>query len=303
MNIIDITGIEENGIFYGGNTEKYGITYDGVEYMVKLSKSDDDMSVFSEYISSHLISSLGVDCHETFIGIKDGDYVILCKDFISGTGLSLHAFKDTKQSSEDTDITYKEYTYNDVIYLIEKHLKMDDKEKMLSIESFWTMFICDAIIGNRDRHWGNWGYVWDGKCYKFSKLYDNGGGMFPDVNKVISGYIDSVTRKKFMYERVFRFPASLFKLPREDRSYRTNYYEMCNSYKNDVLINKIRHFRELFSYYYVYKFLVSICNELPINQEYKRFYIEIATLRYACIICNLDFDKCYDELEDKLWKL
>lgn len=198
IDIIDIDGIQDNGKIYGGNTDRYGITYNGEDYIIKLSKYKDDMSMFSEYLASNLIRALGVDCHEVFLARLNGQYVSMIKDFVSGTGCSLHSFKDTKQSSEDTDMTYKEYTYDDVIYLIDKHLKMSDEDKLYAKIAFWNMFICDAIIGNRDRHWGNWGYMWNGSSYKFSKLYDNGGGLFPDVYKVISSYENEDTRREFI---------------------------------------------------------------------------------------------------------
>lgn len=116
-------------------------------------------------------------------GKYKGILVNIIKDFTSGTEISLHSYKDTKQSSEDTEIGDKEYTYEDVIYLIDKHLKMTPADKVEAKRQFWKMFICDAIIGNRDRHWGNWGYIKLNKPnggYKFAPLYDNGAGLYPE---------------------------------------------------------------------------------------------------------------------------
>ena len=80
-------------------------------------------------------------------------FSLIIKDFTT-KGSILRSYKSTSQSSEDTDITTKEYTYDDVLYLIGKHTKMSDKNKQKAKVRFWDMFIMDAILGNRDRHRG-----------------------------------------------------------------------------------------------------------------------------------------------------
>ena len=48
-------------------------------------------------------------------------------------------------------------------------------------ECFWNMFIIDALIGNTDRHNGNWGFVvnLDNKKIKFAPIYDCGSCLNP----------------------------------------------------------------------------------------------------------------------------
>lgn len=53
-----------NEKIYNGNSKKFGITWNGSDYIVKLSKEDNDMSVFCEYIASSFIAALDVMCHE-----------------------------------------------------------------------------------------------------------------------------------------------------------------------------------------------------------------------------------------------
>lgn len=303
MQIIDISNVPKNSKTYNGNTRKHGITVEGIDYIVKFPK-DNDMSVFCEYVASNLIRSLDVPCHEVTLGIYKGILVNIIKDFTSGTEISLHSFKDTKQSSEDTEIGDKEYTYEDVIYLIDKHLKMTVADKMEAKKQFWKMFICDAIIGNRDRHWGNWGYIKLNKPnegYKFAPLYDNGAGLYPGVNKVIEQYISGDTRKKFLYDRVYIVPASLFKIRRPDRLYRSNYAEMFNDLRiNKLFAEQVALFKSRVSYEQVFECIYNICRDLPLNAEYRRFYIEIVTMRYMCIVLRMDFDKSYKIVEEAL---
>lgn len=295
MFVIDDSMINNKN--YNGNTRKFGITYNGVEYIVKFPKGND-LSVYCEYICSRLIKNLGYNCHSVNLGVYKGILVDIIKDFTFGGNYALHSFKDTKQSSEDTEIGVKEYTYDDILYLIDKHLKINDKDKYSIKCSFWDMFICDAIIGNRDRHWGNWGYILVNGSYKFAPLYDNGAGLYPNVNKSISEYVNIGTRKKFLYDRVFVFPASLFKMKRKDRAYRTNYYDMFSDLRiNKIFAERVKLIRSRFSYRDIYNIICSIVMNMDIQYEYKRFYIEIVTLRYACIIQRKDFDKIYNEIE------
>ena len=57
-------------------------------------------------------------------------------------------------------------------------------------------FICDAILGNRDRHAGNWGYLKFSSGYLPAPIYDNGGSLFPNFDSKINEYIESVRNGK-----------------------------------------------------------------------------------------------------------
>lgn len=304
MQLVDITDIPRNNRFYNGNTKKYGITINDKDYIVKFSK-DNDMSVYCEYIASNIIQSIGISCHTVKLAILNGVIVNLIEDFTSGTPYSLHSYKDTRQTSEDTEIGTKEYAYDDVLYLIDKYLKISDIEMVRTKQAFWRMFICDAMIGNRDRHQGNWGYLKSNtnQGYFFAPLYDNGAGLFPGVNKVIQEYIDAETRYEFLYNRIYIFPASLFKIKRPDRLYRSNYYEMFEDLKIDKIFeDEVVKFRKNLSYQKLFEIAHNVCSYVPLPTEYRRFYIEIVTLRYMCIILRMEFKKSYQLLEEMLTK-
>ena len=158
----------------------------------------------------------------------NGELVVMIKDF-TNDGTELRTFEDIGESSIDTDINSKEYTYDDVIDVINKHIKLDDENKDKFIKSFWEMFIVDTILANRDRHSGNWGYIINpfGK-YEFAPLYDNGGSLFPSVLGKLKEYADESTRRQFLKDRVYIFPASLFKIYSDNSKTvkKTNYYEV-----------------------------------------------------------------------------
>ena len=300
MKITDISNIPKNTKTYNGNTRKHGITVNGTDYIIKFPK-DNDLSVYCEYIASNFIRALGIDCHEVGLGLYHGITVNIIKDFTSEKNVSLHSYKDTKQSSEDTDLSDKEYTYQDILYLIDRHLKLTDQAKQEAKRHFWDMFICDAIIGNRDRHWGNWGYLkkpGSNSEYTFAPLYDNGAGLYPGVALVIDDYMHTASRKKFLYDRGVVFPASLFKIKKSDRSYRSNYAEMFSDLRiNQIFAQQVRYFREHFSYQQIFDTMKNVCTGVPLEMKYRRFYIEIVTLRYMCIVLRMDFDQSYQTLE------
>lgn len=284
---------------YDGTTRKFGVTLNNIDYIVKLAK--DDLSAYCEYICSNIIFLLGVPAHEVSLAIYNNNVVALLKDFT--INCSLHSFNDTRQSSEDTECSNKEYTYEDVLYLIDKHLKLTDTEKVNVKCRFWDMFICDAIIGNRDRHAGNWGYLNYNGTYKFAPLYDNGAGLFPDVLKVFNQYLNTSTRKQFLFDRVYTFPASLFKIKKSDRAYRTNYNEMFSDLRiNKIFASEVRIFRSKFDKYTFFNLCKKIIIPINIDNNIKKFWLEILYLRYSCIVLRLDFDKEFSIVEEYLWR-
>lgn len=141
----------------------------------------------------------------------------------------------------------------------------------------------------------------DGNYYRFAPLYDNGAGLFPGVNKVLNQYVDATTRKKFLYDRVFIFPASLFKIRKPDRSYRSNYAEMFKDLRiNKVFAQRVSILKKNTSAQQIVNLMNHVCSTVSLALEYKRFYTEIITLRYMCIVLRLDFEQSYLWIEEVL---
>ncbi len=46
---------------------------------------------------------------------------------------------------------------------------------------FWDMFIVDALIGNWDRHNGNWGFLYNSRTDEMTlaPVFDCGSSLFP----------------------------------------------------------------------------------------------------------------------------
>ena len=72
------------------------------------------------------------------------------------------------------------------------------------IDKFWDMFIIDALIGNTDRHNGNWGFLYHklDKTMMFAPIYDNGSCLNPLLeDEEISKLNDTELRNIIYNER------------------------------------------------------------------------------------------------------
>lgn len=289
-NGILITDKMRNGINYNGNTRKFGVTLNNKKFIIKFAK-DNDLSVFTEYLASHIMQYFGINAQNTYYGKYYCEDIVIIEDFTT-KDVELHSFKDTKQSSEDTDLEPKEYTYDDVIYLIEKHLKIKDEYKNEIINQFWMMYAVDAILGNRDRHWGNWGYLKTKDGYKTAPVYDNGASLYPGVYKVISQFPSD----DFLRDRVLTVPASLLKIRKPDRLYRSNYLNIMQSHtfpELDSVKNKIA---ITTTWSDLYTHVMQPTEDLPVDADIKRFWVCIVVCRFRAMIMDEPLDRILDDI-------
>ena len=67
---------------------------------------------------------------------------------------------------------------SDIIEVIKESNMIDTKS---TTQKFWDMFVMDSLIGNTDRHNGNWGFLLNKKTkeIEFSPIYDCGSALNP----------------------------------------------------------------------------------------------------------------------------
>lgn len=267
-SIVDISGIPHNSKQYNGAEDKFGVTLNGDNYIVKRTR-DGWNNVYSEYIASNVIRILGGNVHETYLGKLNNDIVVLCKDFTSDD-ISLRSFNSTESLTIDTAIDRHEYYYDEVAYLLSK-LKNCDLDKCM--QSFNEMYVFDALLGNPDRHRGNWGVLRTTHGYTMAPIFDNGASLFP---RAININIDG----NWMKERIYTFPNS--KIMFDNKRERSSYYEVIST-KNifDNIIQKI-------SLGMIYNALRFIENAL-IPDNLKTLYKTVIYYRYKCILNKEDF--------------
>lgn len=286
----------KNGKAYGGNIDKFGITVNNECYIVK--QCEYKSGIYSEYVASRFIGMTEVPVQLVWIGYYGDEEVAIIKDFTS-KDRKLKSFESTRQSSEGTSLRGKEYTYEDVCDMIMKHTKMSDNTKRDMLKHFWRMYILDAILGNRDRHRGNWGYIDTGNGYEPVPLYDKEGSLFPDVERKMNEYrnvIGTQYEEKFITERAEKFPASLFRVRiDENRTRRSNYYEEIGNINSGVQLEVLNNVRKNVTLEKIVGMIQDIVSIEEIPDEYKRFYGLIVGTRYAHIMQRKSLERSFKE--------
>lgn len=279
-----ITDILRNNKIYDGNNKKFGITIDSVDYIVKLPKKNNSLTILSEYISSEFITSLDINCQETFLGTYIESLVIVIKDFCNKNE-HLRTYEEMVQSILDIKFLYDIRTYEGVMKLIDVYPKILTKNKQLCKEEFWKMIICDAILGNGGRHRNNWGFLETSEGYVPAPIYDNEFCLNfnkkldkPSILLAPNSYIRKDINTRINYFNLF-----------EDTSWNKiledTYLKLTEDLTPKMVFNKIKNIVEPLEF---------------LNNDLKTFYISLIYLRYSCIIKRIKFDTGLDNLKELL---
>ncbi len=186
--MIDFTKATEELNNYRGSEKKKTLIYNNKRYLVKfpdpIREKNKNISyinnAFSEYIGSNVFKIVGFRVQNTILGtyVYNGKEKIVCacEDFTDGNHV-LYEFKSLALSvNPDKKI---ETELSDIIGVIEEIKNLTKMNIIITDnikEKFWDMFIVDSLIGNTDRHNGNWGLLVNARSDKaeFSPIYDCG---------------------------------------------------------------------------------------------------------------------------------
>lgn len=236
MNVtIDFTGCPRlfDRAYNGANGKKIAVEYEGRPYMLKFPPSGDGKptelsytnSCISEHIASSIFNLLGIKAQETMLGTftVNGKQKIVCAclDFTEG-GKQFYDFCSIKNTVLDSDSNGSGTESKDILEVIEKQQYVDP---VLLKEHFWEMFAADALLGNFDRHNGNWGFLYDPKEKKreIAPVYDCGSCLLPQANDTVMQSV--LNDKEALNLRIYRFPTSAVKL----HGNKINYYNFMES--------------------------------------------------------------------------
>ena len=185
--MIDFSNATEQLNTYKGSEKKKTLIYDNKRYLVKfpdpVREKNKNISyinnAFSEYVGSNIFKIVGFDTQTTILGTYTYNgkekIVCACEDFTDSKhvlyefeNLALSTNPDKKIETELVDIL-------DVIEETKVMIPHNTKEK------FWNMFVIDSLIGNTDRHNGNWGFLVELKSaeIEFAPIYDCGSCLNP----------------------------------------------------------------------------------------------------------------------------
>lgn len=219
--------------YNGANGKKIAIEYNGNQYMLKFPPSTQSKptnlsysnSCFSEHIASSIFNLLNIKAQETLLGTFDvngkSKIVCACKDF-TVDGNVLYDFCSIKNTIIDSEHNGTGTELSDILETIEKQQFVSPA---LLQNHFWDMFVVDSLLGNFDRHNGNWGFLYNSatNTTTIAPVYDCGSCLLPQAdNNVMSSVLNN---EDDMNSRIYQFPTSAIK--KNDR--KINYYDFLMS--------------------------------------------------------------------------
>lgn len=214
--------------FRGAKGKKISITYNNEKYMLKFQTpylGKPTNSHVCEYLGCHIFNSLGIPAQETILGTYKDMPVVACKDFETD-GRQLLEFAMLKNSI----ITSSEEGYGTELTDIMTTIKEQEIYPFQKLqEHFWNMYIADTLIGNFDRHNGNWGLLTSINPPKaeLAPVYDCASSLYSRQTKETMESILSSPEE--INHRIYVFPTAAMKIQNEKINYFTYTSSLVNS--------------------------------------------------------------------------
>ena len=165
---------------------------------------------------------------------------------------------------------------SDILYTFEEQNAID---RIAVTERFWDMFVVDALIGNWDRHNGNWGFLYDTRSDQMTlaPVYDCGSSLYPQADDKIMELV--LANEHEQDYRVFEIPTSAIMI----NGKKLKYFEFLSSLQNEDCNRALKRIVPKIDMLKIQK----IVEETPfISELQKKFYI---TMLYKRKVRILDY--------------
>ena len=277
--MIDFTNAIEEFNNYKGSEKKKTLIYDNKKYLVKfpdpIREKNKNISyinnAFSEYVGSNIFKICGFRTQNVILGkyFYNGKEKIVCacEDFTDEEHI-LYEFENLALSTNpDKKI---ETELEDIMEVIEESKMIDTQE---ITEKFWDMFVIDSIIGNTDRHNGNWGFILNKKTsnINFSPIYDCGSCLNP--------MIEDEELKKINEAELKNLAINCYSCIKENGK-KINYMSYIKQMKNKECNNAIK---RVFKNIDIEKIKYFIDDIEEMSNIRKEFYINLVNYRYEVL--------------------
>ena len=277
--MIDFTNAIEEFNNYKGSEKKKTLIYNGKKYLVKfpdpIREKNKNISyinnAFSEYIGSNIFKICGFETQNVILGKYDyrgrEKIVCACEDFTDNENI-LYEFENLVLSTNpDKKI---ETELNDIMEVIDENKMINTKETKIK---FWNMFIIDSLIGNTDRHNGNWGFLLNTKTKQiiFSPIYDCSSCLNPMLEDEQINKMSDIELKNLAI--------NCYSCLKENGK-KINYITYIKQMKNEECNSAIK---RLFNYINIEKIKKFIDEIDCMTKERKDFYKKIIEIRYEYI--------------------
>ena len=271
---------------YKGSEKKKTLIYNKKRYLVKfpdpIIRENTNLSfknnAFSEYVGSNVFQLSGFNTQNTILGkyTYNGKEKIVCacEDF-TGDDNILYEFESLALSTNPDKKIETELI--DIMEVIEESKMINSKETK---DKFWDMFVIDSIIGNTDRHNGNWGFILNKKTNQvtFAPIYDCGSCLNPIYE---DSQIENLTEQELKNLAINCY--SCIKV----NGKKINYMSYINQMKDEMCNEAIK---RVFEDIKIDKILSFIDEIDAISTVRKEFYKRLIKYRYDII------KKVYDKI-------
>lgn len=276
---MDLTDLPQNKLkaYNGANGTKKCVIINGIEYMVKFpqkTKRNHNMSysngVISEHIGSWLFSYLGMNAQETLIGTYQlggkEKIVVACKDFES-KGLKFRDFASLKNQIVTSDHNGYGMELDPIMETIEQQEWVNPTEL---VKYFWKMFVIDALLGNFDRHNGNWGFLIneEQETVVIAPVFDCGSCLLPQADEEIMERI--LADKDELLSRVKIFPQSAIKI----NGVKINYLECLEKTESPIIHESVLEVLDRYDQREIDAFISNIPYISLLEKEFYSYYLK-----------------------------
>lgn len=278
---------------YEGADLKLRMCMDGNTYMLKFGqKLEPDekkplqasysSSPISEYLGCHVYEIAGIPVQETLLGTYQGRLAVACRDFIEERGNvpdeELIEFKKLENSYLDSSTAGgRTPTYENLTEILENHTSLEPIRTQAK-EHYWKMFAVDALIGNFDRHAGNWGYFMSraqNRLTDTAPVYDCGSSFYPQLNEKTMEEMLAVPEK--IEDRVQLFPTAALRV----NGRKVRYHEFLLSEKGRFCRELLR---ELYPKLDMEKIRDLIDAAPGLSETRRNFYKTLTNIRHEVIL-------------------
>lgn len=277
--MIDFTECIEIFNNYKGSEKKKTLIYNNKKYLVKfpdpVREKNKNISyinnAFSEYVGSNIFRLVGFATQNTILGkyIYKGKEKIVCgcEDFTDSNNI-LYEFESLALSTNPDKKVGTEL--EDILEIVEESKMINATDTR---EKFWDMFVVDSIIGNTDRHNGNWGFVLNNKTneVKFAPIYDCGSCLNP--------MLEDEKIKKLSETELKNMAINCYSCIKENGK-KINYMAYIKSMKNEECNKAVR---RVVCKVDVDKINIFIDETPYLSDVRKQFYKKIIKLRYDIV--------------------
>lgn len=175
-------------IYRGSEKKRTVILDDKCQYLLKFPDPTREKhrevsyinNSISEYIGCSVFALSGFEVQDTILGVytdENGKEKIAC------------ACKDVRENGEvlyEADLLVLEFLDQNqklTLELVEEIVSnIDGLDKEKTIKEYYDRFIIDFLIGNTDRHTGNWGIIENNNTRRIAPVYDCGSSLSPLIS-------------------------------------------------------------------------------------------------------------------------